>query len=99
VLLGHRADGPKIRAAITAIPQDASTRITYPHATWDEKLRQWVSGAGIPYTAFTSEKGQAIIARLLVRGSATSTARPPKARTSCPLGISPLAPHGWRGQP
>ena len=61
---------PKVRAAITAIGEDAWTPIGYPRAVWDDQLRQWVSDAQVaevPYTAFTSRKGQAVTARLIVR--------------------------------
>jgi Transposase DDE domain group 1 len=61
---------PKIAAAIAAIPQTAWTAIRYPRAIWDDQLRAWVSDAEVAeteYTAFTSKKGQAITARLIVR--------------------------------
>jgi hypothetical protein len=61
---------PKIRAAIAAIAEDAWTPIRYPRAIWDDQLRRWVSDAQVAevdYTAFTSRKGQAITARLIVR--------------------------------
>ena len=61
---------PKVRAAIAAIPEDAWTPIRYPRAIWDDQLRRWVSDAQVAeteYTAFTSRKGQAITARLIVR--------------------------------
>jgi hypothetical protein len=61
---------PKVRAAIAAIPGDAWTPIRYPRAVWDDQLRRWVSDAEVAetqYTAFTSRKGQAITARLIVR--------------------------------
>ena len=61
---------PKIRAAIAAISDDAWTPIRYPRAIWDDQLRCWVSDAQVAetqYTAFTSKKGQAITARLIVR--------------------------------
>ena len=64
-----RAD-PKVRAAITAISEDAWTPIRYPRAVWDGQLGRWVSDAEVaevPYTAFTSRKGQAVTARLIVR--------------------------------
>ena len=44
--------------------------IRYPRAIWDDQLGRWVSDAQVaevPYTAFTSRKGQAITARLIVR--------------------------------
>jgi hypothetical protein len=61
---------PKIAAAIAAIGEAAWTAIRYPRAIWDDQLRAWVSDAEVaevPYTAFTSKKGQAITARLIVR--------------------------------
>jgi hypothetical protein len=64
-----RAD-PKVRAAIAGIAEDAWTPIRYPRAIWDGQLGRWVSDAEVaevPYTAFTSRKGQAITARLIVR--------------------------------
>ena len=61
---------PKVRAAIAAIGDDAWTPIRYPRAIWDDQLGRWVSDAQVAeveYTAFTSKKGQAITARLIVR--------------------------------
>ena len=61
---------PRVRAAIAGIGEDAWTPIRYPRAVWDDQLRQWVSDAQVaevPYTAFTSRKGQAVTARLIVR--------------------------------
>jgi len=61
---------PAVSAAITSIPEGAWTAIKDPRAIWDDQLRAWVSDAEIaeiPYTAFTSRKGQAITARLIVR--------------------------------
>jgi Transposase DDE domain group 1 len=58
---------PAVTAAIAPIPDGAWTPIRYPRAIWDDQLRAWVSDAEIPYTAFTSRKGQAITARLIVR--------------------------------
>src|SRR5580692_13142986 len=61
---------PKVAAAIAAISEDAWTAIRYPRAIWDDQLRCWVSDAQVAeveYTAFTSKKGQAITARLIVR--------------------------------
>ena len=61
---------PRVRAAIAAISEDAWTPIRYPRAVWDDQLRCWVSDAQVaevPYTAFTSRKGQAVTARLIVR--------------------------------
>jgi hypothetical protein len=61
---------PKVRAAIAGIPDDGWMPIRYPRAIWDDQLGRWVSDAQIAeaqYTAFTSKKGQAITARLIVR--------------------------------
>ncbi len=61
---------PKVKAAIAAIPGTAWTPIRYPRAVWDDQLRRWVSDAEVAevsYTAFTSKKGKAITARLIVR--------------------------------
>jgi hypothetical protein len=59
-----------VRAAITAIPEDAWTPIRYPQAIWDDQLGCWASDAEvaeIPYTAFASKKGHAVTARPVVR--------------------------------
>jgi hypothetical protein len=64
------AMNPHVRAAIAAIPQNAWTPIQYPRAIWDDQVRAWVSDAEVAeteYTAFTSKKGGAITARLIVR--------------------------------
>jgi hypothetical protein len=61
---------PHVRAAIAGIGKDAWTPIRYPRAIWDDQLGCWVSDAEVAeagYTAFTSKKGQAITARLIVR--------------------------------
>jgi Transposase DDE domain group 1 len=61
---------PKARAAIAAISEDAWIPIEYPRAVGDDQLGRWVSDAQVAeveYTAFTSRKGQAITARLIVR--------------------------------
>jgi Transposase DDE domain group 1 len=61
---------PHVAAAIAGIPKDAWIPIQYPRAIWDDQLRAWVSDAEVaevPYTAFTSKKGGAITARLIVR--------------------------------
>ena len=59
-----------VQAAIAAIGEGAWTPIKYPRAVWDDQLGRWVSDAEVAevsYTAFTSKKGQAITARLIVR--------------------------------
>jgi hypothetical protein len=64
------AMNPHVAAAIAAIPEDTWTPIRYPRAIWDDQLGCWVSDAEVAevrYTAFTSKKGQAITARLIVR--------------------------------
>jgi Transposase DDE domain group 1 len=64
------AMNPHVLAAIAAIGQDTWTPIRYPRAIWDDQLACWVSDAQVaevPYTAFTSKKGKAITARLIVR--------------------------------
>jgi hypothetical protein len=61
---------PHVQAAIAGIGEDAWTPIKYPRALWDDQLACWVSNAEVaevPYTAFTSKKGKAITARLIVR--------------------------------
>jgi hypothetical protein len=61
---------PHVQTAIAAIAKDAWTPIRYPRAIWDDQLGCWVSDAEVAeteYTAFTSKKGQAITARLIVR--------------------------------
>jgi hypothetical protein len=61
---------PSVKAAIAGIGEAAWTAIRYPRAIWDDQLRCWVSDAQVAeteYTAFTSKKGQAITARLIVR--------------------------------
>ena len=61
---------PKVKAAIAGISETTWTPIRYPRAIWDDQLRCWVSDAEVAeaeYTAFTSKKGQAITARLIVR--------------------------------
>ena len=61
---------PKVKAAIAAIPGDAWTAIKYSRTIWDDQLRAWISDAEVAeaeYTAFTSNKGHAVTARLIVR--------------------------------
>jgi hypothetical protein len=64
------AMNPHVRAAIATIPEDAWTGVRYPRALWDDQIRAWVSDAEVAettYTAFTSKRGKAITARLIVR--------------------------------
>ncbi len=52
------------------MPEDGWTPIRYPRAIFDDQLQQWVSDAEVAetaYTAFSSTKGKAITARLIVR--------------------------------
>jgi hypothetical protein len=60
-----------VSAAIASIGEEAWTPIRYPHAVFDEQLRQWVSDAEvaeIPFTAFSSKpKARQVSARLIVR--------------------------------
>jgi Transposase DDE domain group 1 len=59
-----------VRAAIAAIGEDAWTAIRYPEAIWDDQLDCWISDAEVAeteYTAFASNKSQAVTARLIVR--------------------------------
>jgi hypothetical protein len=62
---------PAIRAAITAIGEDAWKAIEYPQAIWDDQLSCWISDAEVAetsYTAFTSKnKALHVTARLIVR--------------------------------
>ena len=60
-----------VKRAISAISEDAWRAIRYPHAVFDEQLRQWVSDAEVaevPFTAFASRgKKHTVTARLIVR--------------------------------
>jgi hypothetical protein len=61
---------PKVRAAIAAIGEQEWTPIRYPRAIFDDQAGRWISDAQVAeaqYTAFTSRKGQAVTARLIVR--------------------------------
>ena len=61
---------PRIRAAITGVPESACTAVTYPRAIWDEDQKRLISDAEVaevPYTAFAAKKGKAITARLIIR--------------------------------
>lgn len=60
----------KIKRAIGGIGETAWVPIKYPRAVFDEQAGRWVSAAEIAetcYTAFTSKKGKAAAARLIVR--------------------------------
>ena len=61
---------PSIRHAIESISGDAWTPIEYPGSTRDKETGRLISRAEVaevPYTAFTSKKGQRITGRLVVR--------------------------------
>ena len=62
---------PQIKAAITAIGEDAWTSIAYPNAIWEETEQRWVSDAEVaevPFTAFTGRrKAEHVACRLIVR--------------------------------
>lgn len=61
---------PSIRRAIESISADAWTSIEYPGSTRDAETGRLISRAEVaevPYTAFTSKKGQQITGRLVVR--------------------------------
>jgi hypothetical protein len=60
----------KVREAVASIPAGGWKPIRYPRATWDDQLGCWISdaqAAEVENTAFTSRKGKAITARLIVR--------------------------------
>jgi Transposase DDE domain group 1 len=88
---------PRVRAAIAAIGEGGWTPIRYPRAVWDEQLRCWVSDAQVaevPSTAFTSRKGQAVTARLIVRRVRDLSKKAAAGRGSCspPGAITPSSP-------
>jgi hypothetical protein len=60
-----------VKRAIAGLGEDAWTAIRYPHAVFDEQLRQWVSDAEVAeveFTAFASRgRKHAVTARLIVR--------------------------------
>ena len=61
---------PHVKAAIASISENAWIPIQYPRAIWDDQLACWESDAEVAeteYIAFTSKKGKAITARLIVR--------------------------------
>lgn len=61
----------QVKAAITAIPDDAWTAIQYPNAVWEEAEQRWVSDAEVAettLTVFTSRrKADHVTCRLVVR--------------------------------
>jgi hypothetical protein len=61
----------RVKAAITAIADDAWSTIEYTDAIFDEDSQRWISRAEVaetPFTAFTSKpKSQQVTARLVVR--------------------------------
>ena len=62
---------PKVKAAISAIGEDAWTPIEYTDAVFDEQTQTWISRAEVaetPFTAFTSKKKtEQVGGRLVVR--------------------------------
>ena len=62
---------PKVKAAISAIGEDAWTPIEYTDAVFDEQTQTWISRAEvaeIPFTAFSSRKAtEQVPGRLVVR--------------------------------
>ena len=75
-----------IRTGIGAIGADAWTAIRYPRGHWDDQLDCWISDAEVAeteYTAFTSKKGQAVTARLIVRRVRDLNNKADPGRTSC----------------
>jgi hypothetical protein len=62
---------PKVKAAVSAIDEDAWTPIEYTDAVFDEQTNTWISRAEvaeIPFTAFTSKKkAEQVTGRLVVR--------------------------------
>ncbi|TDC04830.1 IS1380 family transposase [Nonomuraea longispora] len=77
---------PKVKAAIAAIDETAGAPIKYPQAIFDDQAGGWVSDAEVAeigYTAFTSKRGSAVTARLIVR-------RVKKVNTQAERGLSPL---------
>ena len=62
---------PKVKAAITAIPDDAWTPIRYPRAVYDPDEGRWISDAEVaevPFTAFTGRRAaEHVQCRLIVR--------------------------------
>lgn len=85
---------PRVKATIAVIDENAWTPIEYPRAIFDEQAGGWVSDAEVAevdYTAFTSKKGQAVAARLIVR-------RVKKLNESAEHGQDELFP-AWRYYP
>ena len=69
-VLCHGPDGPQGQGRDRGHPGRRRTAIKYPRAIWDDQPRGLDSDAQVaevPYTAFTSKKGQAVTARLIVR--------------------------------
>ena len=60
-----------VKAAISAISEDAWQTIVYPNAVYDEAEQRWVSDAGgaeVPFVAFTGRrKAERVACRLIVR--------------------------------
>jgi len=77
----------RIRAAITAIADDAWSTIEYTDAIFDEDSHQWISGAEVaetPFTAFTSKpKSEQVTALWSCAASRTSALTPRLGRPAC----------------
>ena len=79
----------KVKAAISAIPDDSWTTIAYPDAIFDEISGTWISRAEVAeigFTAFSAQKKpEQVPGRLVVRRVPDSTPRRtrPPARTPC----------------
>lgn len=61
---------PAVQRAIAAIDEDSWVPIRYPQAIFDDEQQRWISDAQVAettYTAFTSNSGQKVTARLIVR--------------------------------
>jgi len=61
---------PAIKAAISAISEDAWQPIEYTDAVYDEQAARWISRAEvaeIPFTAFAKKKAEQVPGRLVVR--------------------------------
>ena len=88
VLLSHRADGPESEGGGRGHPGNGLDADPLPpRAIWDDQLRRWVSDAAVAearYTAFTSKKGKAITARLIVRRVKDQNPGPPAPSLRCP---------------
>ena len=69
-VLRHGPDGPQGQGRDRGHPRRRLDRHQVPPGDLDDQLRAWISDAQVAeaeYTAFTSKKGQAVTARLIVR--------------------------------